>query len=102
MNWEQKLEAMKSVGGDTSLRMRKPGDWYVSSNVHIAEGSMLVGEYGNGATPEAAVLNHWDIYSRPDAVVVAEFATPREKRVRWDGFRWIDLEPDATMPRPML
>lgn len=91
LTWEQKLQALQALG-NTSLRMRKPGDWYVSQNgVSIREGSILKGSYGNGKTPEEAVTNHWLLYSAPtnnQTVVIDD----GRRGVCWNGFMWQSVE----------
>ena len=92
MNWEQKLSALQAVA-DTALRMRNPGDWYVSMRAEIGGDGFLRGEYGSGPTPEEAVLAHWDIFTAnlpSDRYIVAHANSDMEKRVRWNGFMWQD------------
>lgn len=93
MNWEQKLAAIQALG-DTSLRMRKPGDWYVSSTrMEIGGDGMLSGEYGNGRTPEEAVEEHWRIYTNlpPGKFIVIGAYTDKRRQVRWNGYMWEDI-----------
>lgn len=86
MNWEQKLAALQALG-DTSLRMREPGNWYVNGAGEIAQDRMLVGEYGNGATPEAAVNDHWQKFTGTGQIV----RLSGDRRVTWRGFMWADV-----------
>ena len=90
LSWEQKLSALQ-VLGDTALRMRKPGNWYVDSHTEVGGDGFLSGKYGNGATPQLAVLDHWRqlvdeldpklyVVARPGGV---------EAGYRWSGFMWI-------------
>ena len=58
MNWEQKLEALNALA-ECSLKMRDPGNWYVSQSVEVKVGAMLVGRYGNGESPQEAVEDNW-------------------------------------------
>lgn len=93
MTWEQKLSALQAIA-ECYLRMRKPGDWYVSHKVSIGGDGFLRTEYGNGKTPEEAVNNHWDTYAVNlpiDRCVVARVNSEDEKRVRWNGFMWEDF-----------
>jgi hypothetical protein len=83
MTWEQKLQALQALG-DTSLRMRKPGDWYVNTVANI-KGD---GGYGNGATPEAAVEDHWKKFAESGATVVVDAYSPSRREYRWNGFMW--------------
>ena len=73
LTWEQKLAALNALS-ECSLKMRKPGDWYVSQSVEVkqTEGDgVLVGSYG-GTTPQEAVEEHWNALTE-------------------DGFMWVDL-----------
>lgn len=86
MTWEQKLMALQMIA-DTSLRMRKPGDWYVSTvGRDIGGNGILVGSYGNGATPQLAVEDDWRLMVEtiPRDLYIA---TPKGK-FRWAGFMW--------------
>lgn len=91
MNWETKLQALKAFAPH-HLEMRKPGDWYVCSNVEIVSDGVLIGEYGNGTTPEEAVADHWrrlvddlplDKYLRGGTPGHTTYA-------KWNGFMWAD------------
>lgn len=94
MNWEQKLFACKALDDRISLCMRKPGDWYVSWSVEVGGDSVLSGEYGNGRTPEEAVINHWatvvDALPLHKCLVIGAY-TDNRRQVRWNGFMWIDI-----------
>jgi len=91
MDWQQKLQAIQAFCGHfyVSLRMRKPGDWYVSSGMGIGGDGMVSGAYGNGRTPEEAVLDHWEQYS---SLPIDRYATITidngQRRGRWNGFMW--------------
>ncbi len=92
MDWQQKFAAIKAFAGDfeTCLMMRKPGDWYVSAGMAQGGDGVLLGTYGNGATPEEAVDDHWRIYTDDmphDKYAVADRANP-PRRGRWNGFMW--------------
>lgn len=91
MNWEQKMEAIKSLAGmDTCIKMRRPGDWYVLDRVDIKDGRFIRGGTGNGRTPEEAVNDRWfqlTELSRDQYLVVHAFGDDR-KAVRWNGFMW--------------
>lgn len=90
MTWEQKLAACQALSA-CSLKMREPGDWYVSQDVEIKDKSILKGEYGNGTTPEEAVEDHW---TRLTQLAAHEYLVTRagggelRKAVRWNGFMW--------------
>lgn len=106
MNWEQKLDAITAISHDVSLRMRSPGNWYVSaSGVSVSEKCFLVGAYGNGATPEEAVLHHWEQWAavgpnnseHPYLVIEPLFGGPR-RHVFWNGYSWRDLPVPQPVP----
>lgn len=88
MTWEEKLAALNSLS-QCSLRMRKPGDWYVSWHAETG-GTMVSCDFGNGRTPEEAVNAHWDLY-------VTNLPSDRHIRAknrcyRWVGFMWEEVE----------
>lgn len=93
MTWEQKLQALQELG-ECSLRMREPGNWYVSqTSVDIKEGSLLGGGYGNGATPEQAVNDHWERKTnlKPNQYLVINAFSDKRRAVRWSGFMWASV-----------
>jgi len=94
MMWEEKLAACKALG-DCALRMREPGDWYVSWSVEAVEHGhpgILVGRYGNGATPQLAVEDHWSRITAPEvSALVVNAMRPTRREVRWNGFMWWDV-----------
>lgn len=95
MTWEQKLAALQ-VLAETSIRMRSPGDWYVSANMQIGskDSCLLVGTYGNGATPQEAVENHWNKYAMnlpADQYLVVGVAP--YKCYRWGEYMWCEVHP---------
>ncbi len=91
MSWEELFMAIKDIAPDASLQMRKPGDWYIDgSSVSVAGDGCLVGEYGNGQTPETAVQEHW----RKWTLLLPEnrhLKDHNEVCWRWTGFRWRDV-----------
>lgn len=92
MTWEQKFAACMALSPAT-LHMRKPGDWYVSQNVEIKNGIMLMGEYGNGRTPEEAVSEHFAKLTNLQSnqyLVVNAYSDDRIA-VRWNGFMWAPI-----------
>ena len=91
MTWEQKVHACQSIG-DFSLRMRHPGDWYVSHNVERVEGDLLSGGCVNGAnTPEVAVERHWDWLTEPGYHVRIRIPGSHQHReMFWNAFMWAD------------
>ena len=94
MDWQQKLQAMTSLVGtfNICLKMRKPGDWYVSvQGREILEGSILAGSYGNGSTPQEAVEDDWRKCTedlKPHQCIVTNAYGPERRQVRWNGFMW--------------
>jgi hypothetical protein len=95
MTWEQKLAACQALG-ECHLMMRKPGDWYVSQRVSVKEregDGVIVGRYGNGATPEEAAEDHFNELTAktPLAYVVIDEMRPARRHVRWNGFMWEDV-----------
>ncbi len=87
MTFQEMAAALEALS-EISVRIRKPGDWYVSQNVDIKKGSMLVGDYGNGTTPEIAIIDHWRALTDlpPDEYLVVR--GPERIAVRWNGFMW--------------
>lgn len=94
MTWEQKLQACKALKEEISLKMRKPGDWYVSQGIECKDGPFLKSKYGNGTTPQEAVENHWIELTvlQPDQYLVIGGNKPDRRCVRWNGFMWEDID----------
>ncbi len=94
MTWEQKFAALCSIA-DTSLKMRKPGDWYVSANgreISINNGYFLSGEYGEGKSPQEAIENDFKkLAENQPRVVLHAFSGTNRREVFWNGFMWQDL-----------
>lgn len=96
MNWQQKFDALGAIGTEISVRMRKPGDWYVDhrgvDTKETPDSCCLVGRYGNGSTPEEAIENHWRRLTEEQPLAylwVSEFG--KNRKVRWNGYMWRDL-----------
>ena len=90
MTWEQKLQALQSLA-DCELHMRRPGDWFVNQRVQIGGNGLLTGSYGNGATPEKAVEDHWKVLTNLDLdqyLVISASSIRERQHVRWNGFMW--------------
>lgn len=94
MHWEVKLKALNALS-ECSLKMRGPGDWYVSQNVEIKDKHVLKGDYGNGLDPESAVEDHWKRLTedlQPHEYLVAreywDGSVCKRMAVRWNGFMW--------------
>ena len=92
MNWEQKLEALKSLC-DIRLIMRTSRDWYIDSHMEIADGVFLSGEYGNGNSPEEAVNNHWELYTNDSDIGITKLIKADEKYWYWKRFMWKEVDP---------
>lgn len=95
MTWEQKLAALKALG-ETSLKMRKPGDWYVEQiGVEVKEvdgNGVIGGRHGDGRTPEEAVNNHWiELTEREPLAYVRIKHLGERQHVKWNGFMWADV-----------
>lgn len=83
MTWEQKLAAIEALDAGAHVEMRAPGDWYVQASMEKREGTaILIGKYGNGESPEAAVEDHWRHYGDGSPLHY------RDKWYRWNGFMW--------------
>lgn len=89
MDWEQKLDALNSLA-ECSLKMRRPGDWYVSQHTEVGGDGLLTGLYGNGLTPEEAVNDHWNqlVENLPSD---RHIRTHDNKSWRWAGFMWKEV-----------
>lgn len=96
MTWEEKLAALNALSDNVtgaSLRMRKPGDWYVEQNVEVKDGLILEGRYGNGATPEAAVLDHWENLTKLKSHEYLVVGWGKERKAyRWNGHMWATVK----------
>jgi hypothetical protein len=92
LTWEQKLAALQCLA-DTSLRMRKPGDWFVNANDRFVCGNALqTGSFGNGKSPQEAVEDDWEKMTELSS---GRYVQVRDgKRYRWNGFMWLDVTPD--------
>jgi hypothetical protein len=97
MTFEQKIMACQAIGS-FSLRMRRPGDWYVDhSCVEKTNGSILDGGcVTEASTPEAAVEQHWAWLTnlKPNQTIVVNANAWRDNRreLRWNGFIWEDAK----------
>jgi hypothetical protein len=95
MNWEQKFEALNAIA-ECAIKMRKPGDWYIHQNADVKDGSVLIGVYGNGKTPQEAVEDHWRVLVEPATsfkpIVVIRHLDDRtdRKHYTWNGYRWVE------------
>lgn len=102
MTWEQMFAAIQAIG-EASLRMRKPGDWFVEqrSTEKKERGSSVIGSaYGNGATPEDAVRDHWRVLTdlKPNEIIVIDSMRDTRRHVRWNGYMWADEPVNREVP----
>ena len=102
MTYEQMLKTCQALDPDCTIRMRKPGDWYVDWRVEMKDGGVLRSEYGNGVSPVDAIHNHWTIVATlpSNQYLVIEADVPsRRHAVRWNGFMWapvVEPEPERS------
>lgn len=97
MNWQEKAAALNAIGR-VNLLIRKPGDWYVHhEHVEIKDRCFLRGSFGNGATPEAAIEDHWRKFVDEigSCYVVTNAYSGNRRAVRWNGFMWQDWPESA-------
>lgn len=96
MTWEEKLDALSELA-DVALKMRKPGDWYVSMRgVSIADGHLLTCAVGNGSVPELAVCDLWrQLTELPNEKCIEVSGPDGVKRYRWSRFMWREVKPEA-------
>lgn len=92
MNWEQKLHILNKLC-DCSLVMRKPGDWYVDSEMSIKTPQTLICDYGNGASPGLAVEDHWQRHVEKLPAEHCIWVSSRGKYYRWDVCIWDEVIP---------
>lgn len=95
MDWEQKFSALNALA-TCSVLMRKPGDWYVShTGISVKDRGCLVGSYGNGKTPQGAILDDWKVLVEDieptEKYLVLNPAGENHRAVRWNGFMWKDV-----------
>lgn len=97
MTWEQKLAALKSLGG-AHLEMRSPGVWWVSANVEIGGDGFLSSVIENGATPEDAVDRFWKAITSRLSSTQHLYAghSSAKRRVKWNGYMWQDVVPSRS------
>ena len=85
MTWEQRLSALMALTR-TALRMRKPGDWYVSAEGReIGGDGLLRSVHGEGISPEEAVNRDWEQVTDLSAQSYVQTA---KGRFRWSGYMW--------------
>jgi hypothetical protein len=95
MDYQEKASALDSLS-ELKILIRGPLDWYVSQSVEVKRmGScMLAGMYGNGETPEEAILDHWKVLVddlTPGDFLVINAGDPKRRRdVYWHRYMWKD------------
>lgn len=102
MDWQQKFAAINALcrGVGASLKMRNPGDWYVSIPVEIGDGHFLttIGGSISAPSPVDAVEEAWNSLTRdlkPTERIIVGAGSPDRRAVRWNGFMWVDVpEPE--------
>lgn len=98
---QQKVTALMALSGNLQIHCRAADDWFAyQPDVHIRErgACVYVGTMGNGATPEAAILDYWrEIVTELDptwAIMVANYyadeGKPDRRYVRWNDFMWAE------------
>ena len=101
MDFQQKAAALNALS-EITIKCRGATDWYVSQRVRIIEGPMVKCVSGNGTTPEAAVLDHWEELVdnlNSDEYLAVDALSEHRRVVRWNGFMWADVkEPEAIGP----
>jgi len=92
MNWEQKFQALMAICPEVSLKMRKPGDWFVSIPwVSRREGSVLSSGCDSAKSPEEAVAQRFEWATNPKFYLVTTVNSCR-RAVKWNGFMWADVD----------
>jgi hypothetical protein len=100
MDWETRLAALNALQ-ECSLKMRKPGDWYVLQSIEIKDKSVLKSVCGNGEDPETAICDHWQQATElaSHEYIIArtywEGEVAKRRAVRWNGFMWDHVEEKA-------
>jgi len=91
MNWEDKAERLQELG-ILNIHMRYKGNWFCSiSNVDIADGTFLIGKFGNGDSPISAIEDYWKVLTQLESgQYIVINALKRGRTVAcWDGMGWI-------------
>lgn len=93
MTWEEKFAAIRAIRRDAHLRMREPGNWYVSTGIEIGGDEMLRAVGESGATPEEAVEKTWQLIERLplNRCIVVGAYTDQRRELRWNGYMWADV-----------
>lgn len=96
MTWEQKFAALGALGGDISLQMRSPGNWYVTNGFERVEDAFLSGGLIQEPTPEQAVEKYWE-WATQDSKYKILFVWGAKKYFQWNGYMWRNVT--ETMPK---
>ncbi len=92
MTWEQKLQAIQSLGNQLvgEVKMRKPGDWYCPVPADVGGNGIISTLSGNGPDPITAVMEAWEqIVSLKPGL---HLRLRDGRKVRWNGFMFADVE----------
>lgn len=98
MNTKEKLVAMLAlIGKDPLDTHHDPETFQIrwSCTVgDISQGQMLTGMYAYGWTAESAIDSVWDLIEKlpKDSCLVIHGGKRDERRVRWYGLTWIDVD----------
>jgi hypothetical protein len=93
MNWEQKVAALMALSSDVSIRMRAPGNWYISvRGVERKEGAMLSSGCVSEALPDKAVEAYWEWATDERYYLVIRAMGEMRRTVKWNGFMWADFK----------
>lgn len=87
MTWEEKFMAIDAISPAPSLRMRKPGEWYIHTDIDRKQGSILSGGLIMAASPEGAVEQWWEWAIDERYYLVTRDSSGR-LAVRWNGYMW--------------
>lgn len=107
MEWQQKAAALAALCElrikfrPAEWRIGGPEPWYVEQQIEVKDGSILCGTYGNGFTPEEAILDHWQklVTDLPrDQYLVVRAYRDERRAVRWNGFMWEDVPEPSRKP----
>ncbi len=93
MDWQQKADALNSLA-DIHINIREAGDWWVNQSTEIGGDGMLLGSFGNGATPEEAIEDHWRVLVTdlaPGRYIVVSAYRDDRKQWRWNGYMWREI-----------
>lgn len=93
MEWQDKFQAIASLDGGASLKLRDDGTWYVSARIEIGGNGVLMTPCSTGKTPEEAVEDEWANLTtlEPEQYLVVNSFQPDRRHFRWNGFMWQSL-----------